>query len=107
MAKEKAEHNGPDLAQGIALSAFTSETLLGHVDDQDLGDLRLAEDQELGFELGADCRVQFFSPQFEDDRLAVLFHIKLHTLSGILTRTSQGTPRIFRTVPEAIARRSG
>ena len=36
MAKEKAEHNGPDLAQGIALSAFTSETLLGHVDDQDV-----------------------------------------------------------------------
>jgi nitrite reductase/ring-hydroxylating ferredoxin subunit len=36
MAKEKAEHNGPDLAQGIALSAFTSETLLGHVGDQDV-----------------------------------------------------------------------
>src|SRR3954451_14770269 len=36
MAEEKAEHNGPDLAQGIALSAFTSETLLGLVDDQDV-----------------------------------------------------------------------
>src|SRR5438045_5124073 len=36
MAKAKTEHNGPDLAQGIALSAFTSETLLGHVDDQDV-----------------------------------------------------------------------
>jgi len=36
MAAEKAEPSGPDLAQGIALSAFTSETLLGHVGDQDV-----------------------------------------------------------------------
>jgi len=36
MAEEKAEPSGPDLALGIALSAFTSETLLGHVGDQDV-----------------------------------------------------------------------
>jgi NADPH-dependent 2,4-dienoyl-CoA reductase/sulfur reductase-like enzyme/nitrite reductase/ring-hydroxylating ferredoxin subunit len=36
MAEEKAEPSGPDLAQGIALSTFTSESLLGHVGDQDV-----------------------------------------------------------------------
>ena len=36
MAEEKAEPSGPDLAHGIALSMFTSETLLGHVGDQDV-----------------------------------------------------------------------
>jgi nitrite reductase/ring-hydroxylating ferredoxin subunit len=33
---EKAEPSGPDLAHGIALSMFTSGTLLGHVGDQDV-----------------------------------------------------------------------
>src|SRR3982074_924952 len=36
MAEEKAEPSGPDLGHGIALSMFTSETLLGHVGDQDV-----------------------------------------------------------------------
>src|SRR3982074_3510872 len=36
MAEEKAEPSGPDLGHGIALSMFTSETLLGHVGDQDI-----------------------------------------------------------------------
>jgi Rieske [2Fe-2S] domain len=36
MAEKKAEPSGPDLAHGIALSMFTSETLLGHVGDQDV-----------------------------------------------------------------------
>jgi NADPH-dependent 2,4-dienoyl-CoA reductase/sulfur reductase-like enzyme/nitrite reductase/ring-hydroxylating ferredoxin subunit len=36
MAEEKAQPSGPDLASGIGLSLFTSETLLGHVGDQDV-----------------------------------------------------------------------
>jgi NADPH-dependent 2,4-dienoyl-CoA reductase/sulfur reductase-like enzyme/nitrite reductase/ring-hydroxylating ferredoxin subunit len=36
MADEQAPPAGPDLAQGIALSDFTAETLLGHVGDQDV-----------------------------------------------------------------------
>ena len=36
MAEQQAGPSGPDLAQGIALSEFTGETLLGHVGDQDV-----------------------------------------------------------------------
>jgi NADPH-dependent 2,4-dienoyl-CoA reductase/sulfur reductase-like enzyme/nitrite reductase/ring-hydroxylating ferredoxin subunit len=36
MAEQQASPSGPDLAQGIALSEFTGETLLGHVVDQDV-----------------------------------------------------------------------
>jgi NADPH-dependent 2,4-dienoyl-CoA reductase/sulfur reductase-like enzyme/nitrite reductase/ring-hydroxylating ferredoxin subunit len=36
MADEQAPPAGPDLTQGIALSDFAGETLLGHVDDQDV-----------------------------------------------------------------------
>ena len=36
MAEEQASPAGPDLAQGVALSDFTGETLLGHVGDQDV-----------------------------------------------------------------------
>jgi len=36
MADEQAPPAGPDLTQGIALSDFTAETLLGHVGDQDV-----------------------------------------------------------------------
>ncbi len=36
MADEQAPPAGPDLAQGIARSDFTVETLLGHVGDQDV-----------------------------------------------------------------------
>src|SRR5947199_477943 len=36
MAEQQAQPSGPDLAQGIALSRFTGETLLGHVGDQDV-----------------------------------------------------------------------
>src|SRR5260370_7298414 len=36
MAEEQAPPAGPDLAQGIAPSDFTGETLLGHVGDQDV-----------------------------------------------------------------------
>ena len=34
MAEKKLQPSGPDLASGIALSLFTSETLLGHVGGQ-------------------------------------------------------------------------
>jgi NADPH-dependent 2,4-dienoyl-CoA reductase/sulfur reductase-like enzyme/nitrite reductase/ring-hydroxylating ferredoxin subunit len=36
MAEEQTPPAGPDLAQGIAPSEFTGETLLGHVGDQDV-----------------------------------------------------------------------
>src|SRR5436309_4417290 len=36
MAEQAANPSGPDLAQGVALSQFTGETLLGHVGDQDV-----------------------------------------------------------------------
>jgi NADPH-dependent 2,4-dienoyl-CoA reductase/sulfur reductase-like enzyme/nitrite reductase/ring-hydroxylating ferredoxin subunit len=36
MAEEQAPPAGPDLAQGVALSDFSGETLLGHVGDQDV-----------------------------------------------------------------------
>jgi NADPH-dependent 2,4-dienoyl-CoA reductase/sulfur reductase-like enzyme/nitrite reductase/ring-hydroxylating ferredoxin subunit len=36
MAEEQAPPTGPDLVQGVALSEFGSETLLGHVGDQDV-----------------------------------------------------------------------
>src|SRR3954465_9017605 len=36
MAEQQAGPSGPDLAQGVALSEFTGETLLGHVGDQDV-----------------------------------------------------------------------
>ena len=36
MAEEQAPPAGPDLAQGIALSDFSGETLLGHVGEQDV-----------------------------------------------------------------------
>src|SRR3982074_3985854 len=36
MAQEQASPAGPDLAQGIAPSDFTGETLLGHVGDRDV-----------------------------------------------------------------------
>ena len=36
MAEKKAQRSGPNLADGIVLSAFTSETLVGHVGDQEV-----------------------------------------------------------------------
>jgi NADPH-dependent 2,4-dienoyl-CoA reductase/sulfur reductase-like enzyme/nitrite reductase/ring-hydroxylating ferredoxin subunit len=36
MAEEQTPPAGPDLAQGVALSDFTADTLLGHVGDQDV-----------------------------------------------------------------------
>lgn len=36
MAEEQAPPAGPDLAQGVALTDFSGETLLGHVGDQDV-----------------------------------------------------------------------
>src|SRR4249920_332466 len=36
MADEQTPPAGPDLTQGIALSDFTGDTLLGHVGDQDV-----------------------------------------------------------------------
>src|SRR5450631_3238579 len=36
MADSKTPPSGPDLTQGIALSEFTGETLLGHVGDEDV-----------------------------------------------------------------------
>ena len=59
MAEEKAEQSGPDLAQGIALSAFTSETLLGHVGDQDVlphAPAGFVEKQIAGVAVGSEIR---------------------------------------------------
>jgi nitrite reductase/ring-hydroxylating ferredoxin subunit len=36
MAEQQASPGGPDLASGVSSSEFTGETLLGHVDDQDV-----------------------------------------------------------------------
>jgi NADPH-dependent 2,4-dienoyl-CoA reductase/sulfur reductase-like enzyme/nitrite reductase/ring-hydroxylating ferredoxin subunit len=36
MAEQQAGPSGPDLAQGVSLSEFSGETLLGHVGDQDV-----------------------------------------------------------------------
>jgi NADPH-dependent 2,4-dienoyl-CoA reductase/sulfur reductase-like enzyme/nitrite reductase/ring-hydroxylating ferredoxin subunit len=36
MADQQTGPSGPDLAQGVSLSEFTGETLLGHVGDQDV-----------------------------------------------------------------------
>jgi NADPH-dependent 2,4-dienoyl-CoA reductase/sulfur reductase-like enzyme/nitrite reductase/ring-hydroxylating ferredoxin subunit len=36
MAEQQAHPSSPDLAQGVSLSEFTGETLLGHVGDQDV-----------------------------------------------------------------------
>jgi NADPH-dependent 2,4-dienoyl-CoA reductase/sulfur reductase-like enzyme/nitrite reductase/ring-hydroxylating ferredoxin subunit len=36
MAEEQAQPSGPDLAQGVATSDFTGETLVGHVGDQEV-----------------------------------------------------------------------
>jgi NADPH-dependent 2,4-dienoyl-CoA reductase/sulfur reductase-like enzyme/nitrite reductase/ring-hydroxylating ferredoxin subunit len=41
MAEENKPPAGPDLAQGVAASDFSGETLLGHVDDQDVLLVRL------------------------------------------------------------------
>src|SRR3979490_1942343 len=52
MADQQAPPAGPDLAQGIALSDFTAETLLGHVGDQDVLLVRSGPDL---FAIDADC----------------------------------------------------
>jgi NADPH-dependent 2,4-dienoyl-CoA reductase/sulfur reductase-like enzyme/nitrite reductase/ring-hydroxylating ferredoxin subunit len=36
MAEQQGSPSGPDLAQGLSVSEFTGETLLGHVGDQDV-----------------------------------------------------------------------
>jgi NADPH-dependent 2,4-dienoyl-CoA reductase/sulfur reductase-like enzyme/nitrite reductase/ring-hydroxylating ferredoxin subunit len=52
MADEQASPSGPDLAQGVNLSEFTGETLLGHVGDQDV--LLVRADREI-FAIDAHC----------------------------------------------------
>src|SRR5271169_935260 len=52
MAEEQAPPTGPDLAQGVALSDFGGETLMGHVDDQDV--LLVRSDAEI-FAIDAHC----------------------------------------------------
>ena len=52
MAEEQTPPVGPDLAQGVALSDFTGETLLGHVGDQDV--LLVRSDAEI-FAIDARC----------------------------------------------------
>jgi NADPH-dependent 2,4-dienoyl-CoA reductase/sulfur reductase-like enzyme/nitrite reductase/ring-hydroxylating ferredoxin subunit len=52
MAEEQASPAGPDLAQGVALSDFTGETLLGHVGDQDVLLVRSGPDT---FAIDAHC----------------------------------------------------
>jgi NADPH-dependent 2,4-dienoyl-CoA reductase/sulfur reductase-like enzyme/nitrite reductase/ring-hydroxylating ferredoxin subunit len=44
MAEQQAGPSGPDLAQGVSLSEFTGETLLGHVGDQDVLLVRAGEE---------------------------------------------------------------
>jgi NADPH-dependent 2,4-dienoyl-CoA reductase/sulfur reductase-like enzyme/nitrite reductase/ring-hydroxylating ferredoxin subunit len=52
MTEQQAAPAGPDLAQGVALSEFTGETLLGHVGDQDV--LLVRAGQEI-FAIDAYC----------------------------------------------------
>jgi NADPH-dependent 2,4-dienoyl-CoA reductase/sulfur reductase-like enzyme/nitrite reductase/ring-hydroxylating ferredoxin subunit len=52
MAEQQANPSGPDLAQGVARSDFTGETLLGHVGDQDV--LLVRSGQEI-FAIDAYC----------------------------------------------------
>src|SRR6202045_3308579 len=52
MSEEQAPPAGPDLAQGVALSEFAGETLLGHVGDQDV--LLVRADAEI-FAIDAHC----------------------------------------------------
>ena len=52
MADQQASPSGPDLAQGVNLSEFTGETLLGHVGDQDV--LLVRADGEI-FAIDAYC----------------------------------------------------
>ena len=52
MPEEQASLAGPDLAQGVALSDFTGETLLGHVGDQDVLLVRSGPET---FAIGARC----------------------------------------------------
>jgi NADPH-dependent 2,4-dienoyl-CoA reductase/sulfur reductase-like enzyme/nitrite reductase/ring-hydroxylating ferredoxin subunit len=52
MAEQQAAPAGPDLTQGVALSEFTGETLLGHVGDQDV--LLVRAGQEI-FAIDAYC----------------------------------------------------
>ena len=47
MAEEQVPPAGADLAQGVALSDFSGETLLGHVGDHGLGVRRLGERPQL------------------------------------------------------------
>jgi nitrite reductase/ring-hydroxylating ferredoxin subunit len=52
MAEEQTPPAGPDLAQGVASSDFTGETLLGHVGDQDV--LLVRSDAEI-YAIDAHC----------------------------------------------------
>ena len=52
MAEEQTPAAGPDFAQGVALSDFTGETLLGHVGDQEV--LLVRSDAEV-FAIDAHC----------------------------------------------------
>src|ERR1700761_6492847 len=52
MAEEQPPPAGPDFAQGVALSDFTGETLLGHVGDQEV--LLVRSDAEV-FAIDAHC----------------------------------------------------
>jgi NADPH-dependent 2,4-dienoyl-CoA reductase/sulfur reductase-like enzyme/nitrite reductase/ring-hydroxylating ferredoxin subunit len=52
MAEEQTPPAGPDLAQGVALSDFNGETLLGHVGDRDV--LLVRSDAEV-FAIDAHC----------------------------------------------------
>jgi NADPH-dependent 2,4-dienoyl-CoA reductase/sulfur reductase-like enzyme/nitrite reductase/ring-hydroxylating ferredoxin subunit len=52
MAEQQANPSGPDLAQGVSLSEFAGETLLGHVGDQDV--LLVRAGQEI-FAIDAYC----------------------------------------------------
>src|SRR5688572_25005019 len=61
MAERKADPSGPDLERGIALSTFTSETLLGHVGDQEV--LLVRSGPEI-FAIDAHCS-HYHGPLFE------------------------------------------
>jgi apoptosis-inducing factor 3 len=52
MAEEQAPPSGPDLTQGVALTDFAADTLLGHVGDQDV--LLVSSESEI-FAIDAHC----------------------------------------------------
>jgi len=93
MAGEQAPPAGPDLAQGVALSDLSGETLLGHVGDQDV--LLVRSGPEI-FAIDAHCS-HYHGPLAEglvvDDSIRCPWHHACFDLrSGEATRAPALTP---------------